>query len=321
MAASMSKSAPVRKAVDAIWPSIDAADLVRNLLESRSRLAAAAGDILSASEQALLLREVAPARARTWTVADRFLVDEVMGLLDREPSLGHVVLDEAQDLSGMQLRAVGRRCSTGSATILGDLAQGTTLWSLPDWTLAMNYLGKPDAQLEVLNRSYRVPSAVIDFASRLLPVIAPGTPDPESVPGHVGLLEVVHSDELQAATLSAVLTRLASQGSVAVIVAQGYVDTVHSWLTGAGLAHDTLSNPEAAARLTLASVHLAKGLEYDHVVVVEPGEIVASESQRWQGLRRLYVVLTRAVSTLTVVHAEPLPPELSGSAVGSSVSQ
>lgn len=103
----------------------------------------------------------------------------------------------------------------------------------------MNHLGKPNAQLEVLNRSYRVPSAVIDFASQLLPAIAPGTPEPESVPGHVGLLKVSQSDDLQAATLSAVLTRLASEGSVAVIVAPGYVETVGAWFTGAGLAYDT----------------------------------------------------------------------------------
>ena len=101
------------------------------------------------------------------------LVDEAADLVDRTPSLGHVVLDEAQDLSPMQLRAVGRRCSTGSATVLGDLAQGTTPWAATDWDEALAHLGKPDAHVEVLDRGFRVPSAVIDFAARLLPDLAP----------------------------------------------------------------------------------------------------------------------------------------------------
>ena len=85
-------------------------------------------------------------------MADAVLVDEAADLVDRTPSLGHVVLDEAQDLSPMQLRAVGRRCSTGSATVLGDLAQGTTPWATPSWDAALTHLGKPDALVEVLDR-------------------------------------------------------------------------------------------------------------------------------------------------------------------------
>lgn len=79
----------------------------------------------------MLLWDKAPRTpgAARWTAADAVLVDEVEGLLTRTPSLGHVVLDEAQDLSPMQLRAVGRRCSTGAATVLGDIAQGTTPWA------------------------------------------------------------------------------------------------------------------------------------------------------------------------------------------------
>ena len=109
------------------------------------------------------------------------LQDEIRDHLERTPSLGHVVLDEAQDLSPMQLRAVGRRCSTGSATVLGDIAQGTTPWATDSWTSSLRHLGKPDGHVEVLDRGFRVPATVIDYAAQLLPSMAPGLGAPVSV--------------------------------------------------------------------------------------------------------------------------------------------
>ena len=105
------------------------------LLGDPEVLAAAADGLLTAEEQALLLWAKpfkAPTSAR-WSLADAVLVDEAADLVERTPSLGHVVADEAQDLSPMMLRAVGRRCSTGSATVLGDLAQATTPWATRSW--------------------------------------------------------------------------------------------------------------------------------------------------------------------------------------------
>ena len=138
-----------------------------------------------------------PPRSRAtarWSPADVVLLDELADLLRRTPSLGHVVLDEAQDLSPMQLRAVGRRCSTGAATVLGDIAQGTTPWATPSWDVALSHLGHPEAHLEVLDRGFRVPAAVISFAARLLPVIAPGMSAPTSVRDDPGSLSIVPVD-------------------------------------------------------------------------------------------------------------------------------
>ena len=98
------------------------------------------------TSSALLLWHEASSHARArpaGRAADLALLDEVADLLDRTPSLGHVVLDEAQDLSPMQLRAVGRRASTGSLTVLGDIAQGTTPWATQSWEDAMRHLGRP----------------------------------------------------------------------------------------------------------------------------------------------------------------------------------
>jgi DNA helicase IV len=305
----VARSQPVRRAVDRLWPAVDPLRVVMALLGDPQVLAAAADGVLDGDEQRLLLWEK-PARgpkSAPWTLADAVLVDEVADLVDREPSLGHVVLDEAQDLSPMQLRAVGRRCSTGAATVLGDIAQGTTPWATADWTSTLRHLGKPDGHVEVLRRGYRVPAVVLDLASRLLPHMAPDVAAAESVRENPGDLDVVVAPDPWPAAARAVRSLLAKPGSVGVIAADA--DVVAA-ARGLGLEHAVLGTDDEPARVTVVPATLAKGLEYDHVVVVEPARIVAAEPSPRQGLRRLYVVLTRAVSGLTVVHAEPLPPEL-----------
>jgi DNA helicase IV len=308
----VARSAPVKAMVDRLWPAVDPARLVLALLSDIDVLTSAADGVLSDDEQELLLWEVPPRGpgSAKWSPADAVLIDEARDLVNREPSLGHVVLDEAQDLSAMQLRAVGRRCSTGAATVLGDLAQGTTPWASDDWATSLRHLGKPDATIEVLERGYRVPASVIDFASRLLPRIAPGVAAPQSVRENPGTLDLVATDDTPRATVAAVLSALAAPGSVGVIVADAEAATVSRALTRAGIDHDALGREEAVHRVALVPASVAKGLEFDQVVVVEPAAIVDGEPTSWVGLRRLYVVLTRAVTGLTVVYARPLPLEL-----------
>ena len=187
------------------------------LLSDPGFLSAAADGVLSAAEQRLLSWDAAPARAggARWSSADTVLLDELGDILRRTPSLGHVVLDEAQDLSPMQLRAVGRRCSTGSATILGDIAQGTNPWATPNWAESLAHLGHADAHVEVLDRGFRVPAAVIEFAARLLPRIAPGLGMPTSVrddPGSLDVRPVADADELWPQAGRAVRAALGTRG-------------------------------------------------------------------------------------------------------------
>jgi DNA helicase IV len=306
---SVARNTVVKATVDRLWPAVDPARLVMSLLSDPAVLAAAADGVLDREEQALLLWRVPPRGpgSAPWSPADAVLVDEARDLVHREPSLGHVVLDEAQDLSPMQLRAVGRRCSTGAATVLGDLAQGTTPWASEDWATSLRHLGKPDATVEVLERGYRVPASVIDFASRLLPHIAPGVAPPVSVRDNPGTLDLLATGDATAATVDAVRRALLQPGSVGVIVADAAVAALSRALAGAGLEHDLLGADESGHRVALVAATVAKGLEFDHVVVVEPAAIVDGEPTPWVGLRRLYVVLTRAVSGLAVVHERPLP--------------
>ncbi len=188
----VARTREVRRYVDQVWPAVDPARLVLRLLSDAAFLASVADGVLDPEEQAALLW-ARPAKAPTsarWSLADAVLIDEAADLVERTPSLGHVVADEAQDLSPMMLRAVGRRCSTGSTTVLGDLAQATTPWASRSWEDALRHLGKADAHVEQLTKGFRVPGEVIEYAARLLPVIAPGLEPPTSVRRTRGELEV-----------------------------------------------------------------------------------------------------------------------------------
>jgi DNA helicase IV len=312
----VARNPAVKAAVKAVWPAVDPAKLVLRLLSDAEFLAAHAEGLLSEDEQKRLLwsKPARGVKAAKWSAADAVLIDEAADLIARTHSLGHVVLDEAQDLSPMQYRAVGRRCSTGSATVLGDLAQGTTPWSTESWSEALFHLGKADAVVEELTAGFRVPREVIAYASRLLPVISPGLAAVESVresPGSLAVREVDSAEVLDAAAVAACEESLRHEGSIGLIAADARIPALGAALTAAG--HVCLSPGEettAASRLTLVPASLAKGLEYDYVVLDEPAAVVDGEPDERTGLRRLYVALTRAVSGLTVLHAAPLPQAL-----------
>ncbi|MEU6048597.1 HelD family protein [Streptomyces griseus] len=312
----VARNPAVKAAVKAVWPPVDPAKLVLRLLSDAEFLAAHAEGLLSEDEQKRLLwaKPARSVKSAKWSAADAVLIDEAGDLIARTHSLGHVVLDEAQDLSPMQYRAVGRRCSTGSATVLGDLAQGTTPWSTESWGEALFHLGKADAVVEELTAGFRVPREVIAYASRLLPAISPGLAAVESVresPGSLVVREVASAEELDAAVVAACEESLGHEGSIGLIAADARIPELGAALAAAG--HAYLSPGEettAASRLTLVPASLAKGLEYDYVVLDEPGAVVGGEPDERTGLRRLYVALTRAVSGLTVLHTAPLPEAL-----------
>jgi DNA helicase IV len=316
------RAAPVRACVEAVWPKVDAKRLVFGLLSAAPELARHASGLLSDAEQQAILWSPAPRGpgSARWSRADLVLIDEAADLIERTPSLAHVVLDEAQDLSPMECRAIGRRCATGSATVLGDLAQGTTPWAATSWPVLLEHLGKPHAPVRELDVGYRVPRQILDYASRLLPSIAPGLRPAQSLRTDAEALAVesVPAGSFGSQLASACARALELPGSVAVICADAQVGEVRVELLAAGLAFGVLGaepaegvfgaeSAEGGVRLTIVPVTLAKGLEFDHVVLAEPGRIAAGEAH---GLRRLYVALTRAVSRLTVLHGEPLPAEL-----------
>ncbi|MDI3408428.1 HelD family protein [Streptomyces cavernicola] len=312
----VARNAAVKAAVKAIWPPVDPAKLVLRLLSDAEFLAEHADGLLDADEQKALLwaKPARSVKSAKWSAADAVLIDEAHDLVERTHSLGHVVLDEAQDLSPMQYRAVGRRCTTGSATVLGDLAQGTTPWATRSWAEALAHLGKGEAVVEELTAGFRVPREVIAYASRLLPDIAPGLAPVESVresPGSLAVRRVAEGEELAGAVVAACVESLAHEGSIGLIAADARIPVLAEALDAAGVPYldpGTETTPEA--RLTLVPASLAKGLEYDYVVLDEPSAVVDGEPDERTGLRRLYVALTRAVSGLVVVHGTELPGQL-----------
>ena len=308
------RSRPVRAAVDAIWPKADPVKLVLRLLSDPALLAGAADGLLDPADQDLITWRRAPRGPATapWTPADAVLVDEASDLIERTPSLSHVVLDEAQDLSPMECRAVGRRCATGSATVLGDLAQGTAPAAADSWATMLGYLGKAGADLRELRTGYRVPRQILDYANQLLGALAPGLAPASSLRQDPAALTVLPatSQSLPGALATACAAAQQAAGSTAVIAADDQVAALSGQLGAAQLAHRVLDgrHPDPGdGGLLVVPVTLAKGLEFDHVIVVEPARIVAAEPR---GLHRLYVALTRAVSRLTVLHSEPLPAAL-----------
>ncbi|MCW7942443.1 ATPase AAA [Streptomyces hygroscopicus] len=308
----VARNPAVKAAVKAIWPAVDPAKLVLRLLTDAGFLAEHADGILDEDErkEVLWAKPVRSVKSAKWSSADAVLIDETADLVRRTHSLGHVVLDEAQDLSPMQYRAVGRRCTTGSATVLGDLAQGTTPWATRSWQEALAHLGKSDAVIEELTAGFRVPTDVITYASRLLPHIAPGLTPVASVRENPGFFEVRTIGD-DAEVVAACTELLRREGSVGLIAADARVPVLAEALGAAGIGHlEPGEETTQETRLTLVPASLAKGLEYDHVVLDEPRAVVDGEPDERTGLRRLYVALTRAVSGLVVTHAAPLPPQL-----------
>jgi hypothetical protein len=284
--------------LDRVWPLPSADALVRSLLTQRARLEEAAEGILSAGEQTLLLRARPP--RGTWADGDVALVDEARALLaGSSPTYGHVIVDEAQDLTPMQLRMVARRAPSGSITALGDIAQATGPVGYRRWSELLPHLpGGDEAAVEELRHAYRVPSEIMELALPLLERIAPDVKPPLAYrhgAAEPAFRRVQAGDLLQAAIEEA--AQLGADDGLLAVIAP------------AALLAEAEGLPAASAfddGIPLLTPRRAKGLEFDHVVVVEPAAIAEEE----QGLRGLYVALTRPTKTLVVVHARPLPEPL-----------
>jgi DNA helicase IV len=283
---------------------VSAAAIVRRLLSSPTALRTAAEGLLDADEQRMVLRKATKRiDDEPWTAADLVLVDEAQALTDGVTrTYGHVVVDEAQDLTAMELRALARRCPSGSMTVLGDLAQATRPGAQSSWADALRHLGDPaGAQLTELELGYRVPAPVIEYANRLLPEAAPDVRPSRSVreSGREPVIVAVADPAALAAEVAAVVAeRATAWRTVGVVVPEELDAAVRAALHVPVPDHVLVVNPPEA-----------KGLEFDAVVVVEPALFAAGGPS---GLRLLYVALTRAVQELTVIHATPLPPVLAG---------
>ncbi len=299
--------------LDTLWPTVSPTALVRDLLCSRTQLERAASGLFAHDEWPMLLRSRGASGTSTrWSVDDLALLDEASFLTGgRTRTYGHIVVDEAQDLTPMQFRMIARRAPSGSITVLGDLAQATGPWAYADWGEVRAHL--PDAATqrhEELTLGYRAPGRVLGYASRLLPLAAPGIIPTSSIrAGRTDpAIEQVNPDELAPAALTEARALTDHYALVAIITPDEHVATLTALATGQRdvgvLERDAMTRP-----VTIVPAGAAKGLEFDAVVVVEPSSFAGS-GQR--GLRLLYVAMTRPIQHLSIVHALPLPDVLSG---------
>jgi DNA helicase IV len=316
----MRRAPELVRALDRMWPVLTPQELVHDLLGAPALITLATKDVLSAEDAALLHRPRSTSFDDVaWTSADLPLIDEARVLLGPRRrgaddhtarTYGHIVVDEAQDLSPMQLRVLARRSLAGSMTVVGDVAQATGHWAPTRWEQVLEHLPKADARIVELTVNYRTPGEIMDLAIRLLPVAAPGVRPPQSVRRTDEQPRIVPAGEDLAARVAAVTRDLAAEpGSVAVIVPPSLEERVGQAFASAAVPYGEARTSGLDSHVTLLPVRTAKGLEFDNVVVVEPARLVREAPQ---GLRALFVALTRATRSLTIVHGEPLPDPLVG---------
>ncbi len=331
-------STEVREALEWMWPVLSPAQLLNEFYGAKSLLRTAANGLLDDYEWQALHRPRIhdPGALDTfqWPEDDAPLLDEARALLGARPkskkqratektdgvlpndevrTYGHICVDEAQDLSPMQLRVLNRRSLNGSMTIVGDIAQSTGQWAHQNWNEILDHL--PDKKVPrraELTIGYRTPAPLFTLAARVLRVAAPDLKPPVAVrqEGDEPIVQIAfQADRLGELLCEVVRRELAAvtPGNVAIVCATSAVRVLSRALDAGGIEHGQANRHGLNQAVTLVPVYLAKGLELDACIVVEPAAIVEEETQ---GMRSLYVALTRATKRLAVVHHRPLPHAL-----------
>ena len=314
----------VRQALERMWPVLTPAQLLHDLFGSKALLKLAAGKFLTEEEYLSLYRErCADVGDVRWSEHDVALLDEARAYLGPKPAkkqagkpdddeirtYGHIVVDEVQDLTPMQLRMVARRSLNGSMTVVGDIAQATGALAPDDWADVLAHLptNKPSRVIG-LSVGYRIPERIMELANRVMMAATPSLRAPTSVRAGDEHPEFVRVDRDELLDSIVAATRAidadVGEGNIAVVVPDAMFEDVSQALDRAGIEHGRATRSGLDMGVTVVPVSVVKGLELDGVVVVEPAAIVDAESQ---GLRALYVALTRSTKRLTIVHSRPLP--------------
>lgn len=216
-------------------------------------------------------------------------------------TFGHVLVDEAQDLTPMEWRMLRRRCPSGSFTLVGDPGQASRPGGAGTWSAIERALDLGPATTVELTVNYRTPAEIMDLAARVLAAAAPEVVPPRSVRESGSPPEFVAAPDLARAAADA----LADVGGTSAVIS---VPELHPELLDVLADRGARSGTEAIdAPIAILTPVEAKGLEFDQVIAVEPSQLVSHDPA---GLRLLYVTLTRATRRLVVVHSAPLPEAL-----------
>jgi len=314
-------NADYRVALERMWPVLTPAQLLNDLYGSKALLRLAGERWLSEAEYLSLYRpRVSHIGEARFSEHDVAVLDDALETLGPPPkkagkadesdeirTYGHIVVDEVQDLTPMQLRMVARRSLNGSMTLVGDIAQATGALAPESWGDVLAHLpDRKEPRVIGLSVGYRIPGSIMQLADRVMEAASPGLRAPRSVRGGGETPQFVRADDVASAVVDATSDLVAglAGGNVAVVCPDAMVATLSARLSKAGIEHGRAAATALDSGVTVVPVSLVKGLELDGVVVVEPSDIVDDESM---GLRGLYVALTRATQRLTIVHGRELP--------------
>lgn len=308
---------PLRETLEWMWPVLTPAQLLHDLFRSPSLLAAAARGLFT-DEQLDAIRHDTSIQAELvlWAFTDAPLLDESRFVLGARPgrrdqdemrTYGHIVIDEAQDLSPMELRMVARRSLNGSMTIVGDIAQATGSWERHSWEAIIDELPqKRELERRELTTGYRIPAPAMALAAKVLTAAAPGLTPPVAIRNEGAEPVVQYVPDLARALPDAIRAELAEidAGNLTIIVPRSLLEPMTAALNEAEVSFGGATRSGLDRQVTIVPVQMVKGLEVDASLVIEPARIIAEEQQ---GMRALYVALTRATKRVGILHSEPLP--------------
>ena len=309
------RESDIEALTERMWPSLSPASFLRDFYASQSRIVNAAKDMdFQVKELMLLERKPASQIAKeAWTVADVALLDFLENHIhgtDPSTQFDYIIVDEAQDMTPMQLESIRRRSASGDILLMGDLAQATGPWIYSSWNAIADYVNKPIERMDELEFGYRVPKQVFAYASKVLSHINPGLRIPRIVrdvaqspvvkiaADHQELLDLVIKDLKEF---------IGNSAHVGLIVGDEQVDSLTEVLGNAGIKFSLLENDHPAEGINIVPVSRQKGLEFDDVILLEPQQIIDIPEI---GLKHLYVAVTRSLRGLTIYATQGLPIHL-----------
>jgi len=304
------KESDVDSLTEKIWPSMSAVNLMRDLYGSQARLLSAAKDSDFLVNELIMLEKKSINQNDGWSISDIALIDYVDTLLNGQKEVyDYIIVDEAQDLTPMQIESIKKRSSNGDILLMGDLSQATGVWLYSSWQQLADLLGEPISRFDELEFGYRVPKQVFEYATKVLSYIDPKIKPPRLV-REVSESPVVNIN-LENLTMYNLVTDIINdkfgEGIIGLIVSDDMLTEVCEDLKQFGISFTELNSAGLVEGLNVVPVSRQKGLEFDTVLIYEPKAILDIPLT---GLRHLYVAITRSLNSLHFYCANELPIEL-----------
>jgi len=304
------KESDVDSLTEKIWPSVSAINVIRDLYSSQSRLLNAAKDSDFLVNELVQLEKKSTAQNDGWSISDIALIDYVDTLLNGQKEIyDYIIVDEAQDLTPMQIESIKKRSSNGDILLMGDLAQATGVWLYSSWQQLADLLGTTISRFDELEFGYRVPKQIFEYATKVLSYIDPKLKPPRLV-REVSDSPVVNINLENLGMHNLVKdinAKKFGEGVIGFIVSDNILVDFCESLKEFGVSFTELNSTGLVKGINVVPVSRQKGLEFDSVVIYEPKVILEIPLT---GLRHLYVAITRSLNSLHFYCAGELPIEL-----------